>query len=135
MEQISLYFEVVHQLGDLLSSKLTDCTAKDKQAVRLFASLLLCMLHLLNKQTSQEEIEEVSVRIIQCRDNLQKFVKKWVVKSGVIGGSVFGARITSHDKLPQDTQKELKVTFVDITFALINHVSAFHFSYGRTCLD
>ena len=114
MEEISLYLEVVHQLGDVLFPRLTDCSIKEKHAVRLFASLILCILHLL-KQICQKETEEASMRIKECKDKLQKFVKEWVVKSGVIGGSVFGAQIPYHDRAPRYTEKELKVIFMTIT--------------------
>ena len=108
MEKINLYLEGVHQLGDALSPKLTDCTIKEKQAVRLFASLILCILHLL-KRICQEETEEAALKIEECRDKLQKFVRDWVIKAGVIGGFLFGGHILHHDRVPKDTEKELKV--------------------------
>ena len=115
MEEIRLYFEVVQQLDDVLSPMLTCCNVDEKQAVILFASLLLCILHLL-KRMCQEEPEEASMRIKECKDKLHKFVKGWVVKSGVIGGSVFGGQILLQhpDKPPKYTENELKVILINI---------------------
>ena len=110
MEEIRLYFQVIQQLDDVLSPMLTCCNANEKQAVILFASLILCILHLL-KRMCQEEPKEASTRIKECKEKLNKFVKGWVVKSGVIGGSVFGGQISSEhpDKPPKNTENELKV--------------------------
>ena len=114
MEEIKLWLEVVHQLDGILSPKLTECTMKEKQAVRLFASLILSILHLL-KQMCQEETDEASIRIKECKEKLQKFVKDWVVKHKVIGGSLFGGQMSYREKLPRDTNKELKVIFMKVT--------------------
>ena len=114
MEKINLYLEAVHELGDILSPRLTYYTVKEKQAVRLFASLTLCILHFL-KRVCEEESEETSMRIKECKDKLRKFVKDWVVRYRVIGGSVFGGDISYHDRLPKHTEKELKVIYIKIT--------------------
>ena len=114
MEKINLYLEAVHQLCDVLSPRLTYYSRKEKQTVRLFASLTLCILHFL-KRVCQEELEESSMRIKECKDKLHKFVKDWVVKRAVIGGSVFGGDISSYDRLPKYTEKELKVNYVNMT--------------------
>ena len=106
-----MYLEIVHQLDDMLSPKLNDCTRQEKHAVGLFASLILSVLHLLMR-ICQEEINEASLRTKECKDMLQKFVKEWVTK---FGGSVFGGRIMFRDKLPKYTEKELKVIYMNIT--------------------
>ena len=130
----------MHQLCDVLFPRLNAYTYREKQAVRLFASLILCILHLL-KSVCQEETDEASIRIMDCKDKLHEFVKGWVVKFGVIGGSVFGGQIASkwHEQVPKFTEKELTVIFSKHHYVLLmNDVIAFHSvpcSYGRTCLN
>ena len=111
MEEINLCLEAVHQLGDVLSPRLTYYTRKEQQAVRLFASLILCLLHLL-KRVCQEELEKAPMRIKECKEKLHKFVKDLVMKCKVIGGSMFGGEISFHEKLPKFTEKELKVFYM-----------------------
>ena len=140
MEEINLYLQGMHQLCEVLFPRLNECTIREKQAVRLFASLILCILHLL-KRVCQEETDEASIRIMECKDKLHEFVKGWVVKLGVIGGSVFGGQIVSkyREQAPKFTGKELTVIFNKHHYVmLINDVIVFHSapcSYGRTCLN
>ena len=138
MKEINLCLEAVHELGDVLSPRLNYYTLNEQQAVRLFASLILCLLHLL-KRVCQEELEKAPMRIKECKDKLHKFVKDLVVKRTVIGGSVFGGEISSPDKLPKFTEKELKVFYMHIksfcSVAVVNGVGSFLSSYGKTCLD
>lgn len=124
MKEIDICLEGVHHLGDILAPKLSECSNNEKQAVRLFASLMLCVLHRL-KWTCQEETEEAAMRIKECRLKLQGFVKAWVVKYGVIGGSVFGAHTVSLGSLPSQTEKELKVIQSRYYFVLLHDVSIF----------
>ena len=117
MEKINLYIEAVHQLHNVLSPQLIDYTVKETQAVRLFTSLILCILHLL-KCVCKEESEEASMRIKEYKDKLQKFVKEWVLKYRVVGGSMFGREIAYYDKVPTYTQRELKVIYMYIGIIL-----------------
>ena len=114
IKEIRLYLEVVQQLDDVLSPRLSCCNVKEKRAVRLFASLILYILHLV-KRVREEDLEEASMRIQECKFKLHEFVKGWVVKSGVIGGSVFGGQISLQhpDNPPKYTENELKVILIN----------------------
>ena len=112
MDEISLYLEGVEQLDHVLCARQTECSRKGKLSVRLFASLILYILHLL-KQMGQEKLEEASKTITKCQKKLHKSVNEWVRHYGVIGGNMFGLCIVTTDSVPYLTERELKVIFMN----------------------
>ena len=108
MEEVNLYLKEARQLDAVLSARLTTYTKIETQAVRLFVSLISCILHLL-KQIFYQETKEASMRIVECKDMLQQFVEDWITNNSVIGGFMFGGQVQSQGRLPKHTEKELKV--------------------------
>ena len=106
MAEIDLCFEGSYSLITKLIGKLRGITDKDKQAVRLLASLILCLWHWL-KSSSQAETVDAS-QLNKCSRDLHQIMKDWVVHFNVIGSTTFGGGISK--KKEQETKVMLVIT-------------------------
>ena len=75
--------------------KLQSASDNDRQVARTFAATLLCIVYKLEKMSSSKDprnqMESLCVYIID-------FLRSWIVKLSVIGGSVFGGTVSSNNK-------------------------------------
>lgn len=82
-------------LAICLKEKLQSASDNDRQVVRTFAATLLCIVYKLGRTTGSEDprkqMDSLCVFIID-------FLRSWIVKSSVIGGSVFGASVSNNNK-------------------------------------
>ena len=85
-----------------LKEKLQSTSDNDRQVARTFAATLLCIVYKVEKMSSSEDprklMESICVYIME-------FLKSWIVKLSVIGGSVFGGTVSSNNK--SDTEVDV----------------------------
>ena len=123
-------FEAAYALIVKLKDKINGSGDKDKEAVRLLASLMLCLQHVLKHSLQAEAVDSTS-SIDNYRTNLHKLMKEWITNFNVIGGSLFGGGSFKR------TELELKV--MGGCDMCIMYCSEFYlpysvFRYGSICL-
>ena len=101
MAEIDLCFEGSYSLIAKLTGKLYGSTDKEKQAVKLLASLVLCLWHWL-KCSSQAEAVDATSKLDKCSLYLYRLMKDWVVHFNVIGSNLFGGGLSN--KKEQETK-------------------------------
>lgn len=75
-----------------LKEKLQSASDNDRQVVRTFAATLLCIVYKLRRTTGSEDPKEQMENLCVC---IIDFLKSWIVKLSVIGGSVFGGSVSN----------------------------------------
>ena len=88
-----------------LKEKLQSTSDNDRQVARTFAATLLCIVYKLEKMSSSEDPKEQMESLCV---SIMDFLKSWIVKLSVIGGSVFGGTVSSNNK----SDMELDVSYL-----------------------
>lgn len=88
-----------------LKEKLQSASDNDRQVARTFAASLLCIVYKLGRVTGSEEPRRQMDSLCVC---IMDFLRSWIVKLSVIGGSVFGGTVSSSSK----SDMELDVSYL-----------------------
>ena len=86
-----MYFEAASALINKLRHKLNGSTDREIQAVRLLASMMLSLQHLI-KQSSKTEAKDATSKLSNCSHFLLNLMQGWIGNFNVIGRPLFGGK-------------------------------------------
>ena len=115
--------EGVKKLLKPVKSKLQSASENDKLVVKALSAVLLSIRHSINiLHTHSEDENAIKLDSIKkCSDMIKSLLKNWIVKSNVIGGSMFGGGVHNVSATPYKIEAEIKVLQVYFKLLFVIH--------------
>ena len=115
--------EGVKKLLEPVKSKLQSASENDKLVVKALSAVLLSIRHSINiLHTHSEDENAIKLDSIKkCSDMIKSLLKNWIVKSNVIGGSMFGGGVHNVSATPYKIEAEIKVLQVYFKLLFVIH--------------